>query len=117
MRFFYCQSGWKKSILTKDTEFFSIVEYFFLIIRLSNYISKCFFSKNEGFLCDEMHTARALGFRQRLGINTAEFYWLTFYKASAIDARNFCLRLGADLVHIRDESDNFFLKCKKNYLN
>ena len=64
----------------------------------------------QGFLCDQIHTARALGFRQR--INTPEFYWLSFYKASAIDARNFCIRMSAELVHIKDESENLFIKCK-----
>ena len=63
-----------------------------------------------GFLCDQIHTARALGFRQR--ISTNEFYWLSFYKATAIDARNFCIRMSAELVNIKDESENLFIKCK-----
>jgi hypothetical protein len=64
----------------------------------------------QGFLCDQIHTARALGFRQR--INTPELYWLSSYKATAINARNFCIRMSAELVHIKDESENLFIKCK-----
>lgn len=62
----------------------------------------------KDFLCDEIHVAKALGFRQR--INTPEFYWLSFYKAGAIYARNFCLRMGAELVHIQNETENSFIK-------
>ncbi len=53
----------------------------------------------QGFLCDQIHTARALGFRQR--INTPEFYWLSSYKATAINARNFCIRMSAELGNLK----------------
>lgn len=59
-------------------------------------------------LCQEQHIAKALGFKQRS--NTNEYYWLSFYKSGAIDARNFCIRMGAELVHIKNESDNDYIK-------
>jgi hypothetical protein len=60
-------------------------------------------------LCSDIHVARVLGFKQRNG--TSEFYWLSFYKGSAINSRNFCLRLGAELPQIRNQNENDFIKC------